>query len=152
MKVYIYSQKDVEELLKTDRFPKNVGIINIGDVPDKRSADYKSPTEDFLLLHCDIHGIFLYDIEIDKFEEYGLTKDTYFPRVDRTAFFIKRMYSNGCDIICYSRNGKSRSPACAAAILEFYYNNGSSIFTDSRYTPNKLIYDKLLDALRKENI
>ncbi len=150
MKVYIYSQKDVEELLKTDRFPKNIGIIKIGDVPAERSSDYKSP--DFLSLHCDLHAIFLRDIEIDKFEEYGLTKDTYFPYVERTAFFIKRMYSNGYDIVCYSRNGKRRSPACAAAILEFYYNNGSSIFTDSRYTPNKLIYEKLLDAHRKENI
>ena len=139
MKVYIYSQKDVEELLKTDRFPKNVGIINIGDVLDQRSADYKSPTHDFLLLHCDMQGIFLHD-SINELDAY------------RSALFIKRMYSNGCDIVCYSRNGKSRSPAYAAAILEFYYNNGSSIFTDSRYTPNKLIYDKLLDALRKENI
>lgn len=139
MKVYIYSQKDVEELLKADRFPKNIGIINIGDVPDKRSADYKSPTNDFLLLHCDMQGIFLHD-SINELDAY------------RSALFIKRMYSNGCDIVCYSRNGKSRSPAYAAAILEFYYNNGSSIFTDNRYTPNKLIYDKLLDALRKENI
>ncbi|MBR3917651.1 MAG: hypothetical protein IKJ59_02820 [Clostridia bacterium] len=139
MKVYIYSQKDVEELLKADRFPKNIGIINIGDVLDQRSADYKSPTHDFLLLHCDMQGIFLHD-SINELDAY------------RSALFIKRMYSNGCDIVCYSRNGKSRSPAYAAAILEFYYNNGSSIFTDSRYTPNKLIYDKLLDALRKENI
>lgn len=139
MKVYIYSQKDVEELLKADRFPKNIGIINIGDVLDQRSADYISPTHDFLLLHCDMQGIFLHD-SINELDAY------------RSALFIKRMYSNGCDIVCYSRNGKSRSPAYAAAILEFYYNNGSSIFTDSRYTPNKLIYDKLLDALRKENI
>ena len=139
MKVYIYSQKDVEELLKADRFPKNIGIINIGDVLDQRSADYKSPTHDFLLLHCDMQGIFLHD-SINELDAY------------RSALFIKRMYSNGCDIVCYSRNGKSRSPAYAAAILEFYYNNGSSIFTDNRYTPNKLIYDKLLDALRKENI
>lgn len=139
MKVYIYSQKDVEELLKADHFPKNVGIINIGDVLAERSAEYNSPTKDFVSLHCDMQGIFLHD-SINELDAY------------RSALFIKRMYSNGCDIVCYSRNGKSRSPAYAAAILEFYYNNGSSIFTDNRYTPNKLIYDKLLDALRKENI
>lgn len=90
--------------------------------------------------------------EIESLEEEGLTREEFFPHPDNVAIFIKCMYASGYDIVCYSRNGKSRSSACAAAILEFYYNNGISIFSDDRYTPNKLIYDILLDALRKEDI
>lgn len=146
MKVYIYSYKDIEELLKTDRFPENVGTIVIDDIPSKRSADYKSPIK-LLPLYGDKTVLFL--DEIENLEEEGLTKETYFPRPDRVAFFIYSMYTSGRDIVCYSRNGKSRSAACAAAILEFYYNNGASIFSDDRYTPNKLIYDILMDALEE---
>jgi hypothetical protein len=43
--------------------------------------------------------------------------------------------------------GMSRSAACAAAILEYYCGSGISIFTDKRYCPNRIVFQKLFAAL-----
>jgi len=150
LKVYIYSLKEVEKLLKTDSFPKNVGVIEIHNCNSKKDTKEKTPTMDLILHNCDIQGLFIDDLDLEELNEQGLTIDTYFPHVERTAFFINRMYSTGRDIVCCSRNGRSRSSAFAAAILEYYYSNGNLIFSDNRYSPNILLYRKLLDTLRKE--
>ena len=151
MKVYIYSQEEIKELFKTNRFPKNVGVIKI---LNKRhsdgDADDSIPIMELISRTHHVHCLFIDDLKLEEINEQGLTIDTYFPRADRTALSIKIMYKNGCDIVCYSRHGRSRSAAFAAAILEYYNNNGVSILSDNRYSPNEILYKKLLKALREE--
>ncbi|MEY8508840.1 hypothetical protein AALA78_11480 [Lachnospiraceae bacterium 42-17] len=43
--------------------------------------------------------------------------------------------------------GQSRSAACASAILEHFYHNGISVFSDYRYYPNQMVFHKVFDAL-----
>ena len=53
------------------------------------------------------------------------------------------------NLICQCEYGESRSSGCAAAILEYFYKTGISIFTDYRYYPNQVVYHKVFDALKK---
>ncbi len=80
----------------------------------------------------------------------GYTYDTYFPEADDMAAFIYHSYDNGMNIICQCEYGQSRSAACAAAILEHFYHNGISIFSDYNYYPNQVVYHKIYDALEKK--
>ena len=90
-------------------------------------------------------------IDIEVLPEYDLTFETYFTEVDELAEFIDEAYNKNMDIICQCEYGQSRSAACAAAILEYYNKNGISIFADYRYYPNQMIFNKVLDALKKYN-
>lgn len=90
----------------------------------------------------------IHDIDIEILEDYGLTFETYFPEVNELAEFIIKAEKDGFDIICQCEYGQSRSAACAAAILEYFYHNGISIFADYRYYPNQLIFNKLFQALK----
>ena len=93
----------------------------------------------------------IHDIDIEILQDFGLTFDTYFPEVDVLADFIKTAITNDYNIICQCEYGQSRSAACAAAIKEYFEKSGIEIFSDYRYYPNQLIFNKLLDALKKKN-
>lgn len=70
------------------------------------------------------------------------------PLASEPAEFIYSAVKDGLDIICQCDYGESRSAGCAAAILEHFERNGFSIFADYRYFLNKLVYNKLLEALK----
>lgn len=53
-------------------------------------------------------------------------------------------------LICQCEHGQSRSAAVAAAILEFRSRKGINIFSDDRYYPNKVVFRKVLKALREQ--
>lgn len=150
MKVYILTKQDIERMLEENSYPKNTVMIEIYDFLDERSDDDHAFHDKLLKIDGDMSCLPLYDIDIDELPEYGLTEDTYWRNPDREASFIKRAYRQNYDIVCFSETGTSRSSACAAAILEYYYGNGMSVFKDSRYNPNKLVYNNLLKALRDE--
>lgn len=146
MNVEIHSRKSMEELLKKD-YLKYVAVISfydpISDVPltDYAPIDYTSK--------CNrVFQIAIPDIHFDELEEYNLTYDTYFSEVDRLAEFIITAKNNGLDIICQCEYGESRSAGCASAILEYYYQNGISVFADYRYSPNQLVFNKVLASLK----
>lgn len=148
MKVQIYSRQAIEKLLQDD-FPENTAAIGFYNPPNIRtgevysSVNFGKKTERFFT-------VAVYDIDIEILPDYNLNFDTYFPEVTALAEFIKKAYNDGFDIICQCEYGQSRSAACAAAILEYYYHNGISVFADYRYYPNQLIYNKLKNALDKE--
>lgn len=146
-KVYIYSRKEIENLLHSN-FPKNTAVISFYDPPNIRTGEITKPV-DFKGKAERVFTIPIHDIDIEILEDYNLTFDTYFPEVNNLAKFIHSAYTDGLDIICQCEYGQSRSAACAAAILEHYYNNGISIFSDYRYYPNQLVYHKIFDALEK---
>lgn len=91
------------------------------------------------------------DVDIEELSELGLTFDTYFPEAPALAIFIKEAISAGCNIVCQCEYGQSRSPACAAAIMEYYDKSGIQIFADYRYCPSQLIYNKLIAALQEHD-
>lgn len=147
MKVYIYSRKAIEELLQSG-FPENTAVISFYDPPSKRTGEVFKPV-DYKGKAERVFTIPIYDIDIEILEDYGLTFDTYFPEVNSLAEYIHQAYKDGLDIICQCEYGQSRSAACAAAILQYYYNDGISVFADYRYYPNQLVYNKIKNALDK---
>lgn len=147
MKVQIYSRKAIEKLLQGD-FPENTAVISFYDPPSKRTGEVFKPV-DYKGKAERVFTIPIHDIDIEILEDYGLTFDTYFPEVNSLAEYIQQAYKDGLDIICQCEYGQSRSAACAAAILQYYYNDGISIFADYRYYPNQLVYNKIKNALDK---
>lgn len=147
MKVDIYSREAVEELLKND-FPDNVAVISFYD-PINRKTGKKDTPVDYSYKAFRVFSVAIHDIDLEILSDYGLTYDTYFPEVKALAEFIYDAYSDGLDIICQCVYGQSRSAACAAAILEHFYHNGISVFSDYRYYPNQMIFHKVLGALEQ---
>lgn len=145
MKVEIYSRKAIEALLQNG-FPKKVAVISFYDPPSKRTGKALPPVN-YSGKAERIFTVPIFDIDIEILKDYGLTFDTYFPEVDSLAGYIHNAHRDGLDIICQCEYGQSRSAACAAAILEYYYKNGISIFSDYRYYPNQLIFNKIKTAL-----
>ena len=146
MKVTIHSRKSIEKLLESD-FPKNTAVIRFYDV--ELILDKKLTPLSFRNKAQRVFQLPLMDIDMDELKYYNFTYDTFFPQADKLAEFIYDVIKDGFDIICQCEYGQSRSAGCAAAILEFFENNGISIFADYRYYPNKLVYHKLLEALSK---
>ena len=147
MKIEIYSRTAMEKRLQEGPL-KNTAVISFYDPPSSRTpADY-TPI-DYKDM-CDV--VFFvreFDIDIDVLPEHGLTFDTYLTSAPNLAEFIKLACADNMDIICQCEYGQSRSAACAAAIREYYYNDGISVFADYRYYPNQLIFNKVLKALHE---
>lgn len=76
--------------------------------------------------------------------------DNIFPQADDIAKFIIESIKKGKKILCKCSYGQSRSAGCAAAILEYYYGEGSLIFKDDNYHPNMIVFNKTLIALLKQ--
>lgn len=81
--------------------------------------------------------------------KFGLNYETYFPEAEELAKFIINVKKDGLNIICQCEYGESRSSGCAAAILEYFYKTGISVFADYKYYPNQVVYHKVYDALTK---
>ena len=147
MKVDIYSRKAMESFIKSS-FSDNIAVISFSDPLDKRTPkdyaplDYKGKCEN-------LFRIAVHDIDIEIPDDYNLTFDTYFPEADELAKFITSSARKGLDIIYQCEYGQSRSAACVASIKEFYDHSGITVFADYRYYPNQLIFNKVLNALKK---
>ena len=147
MKVDIYSRKSVTELIESE-FPQNTAVISFCDPAtektraERRPVDYKGKCER-------LFNVAIHDIDIEILPDYGLTADTYFPEAQALAEFIICAERDGLDILCQCEYGQSRSAACAAAIKEYFFGNGITVFADYRYYPNQLVFNKVYDALRR---
>lgn len=150
MKVNIISRERAEELLARD-FPKNVAVISFYDPPEKTKKKALLPV-DYSGKADRVFMIAIYDIDFEVLEDFGLTYDTYFPEVNALADFIKKANKDGFDIICQCEYGQSRSSGCAAAIREYFYGDGIKIFADYKYYPNQMIFNKLYEALEREDV
>lgn len=143
MYVRIYSRKEIETIITEGRFPENTAVISFCDSGTKPRdrVNYSGVCERIMYIELD-------DLELDELEENGYSYDTFFPEADETAEFIIDAYNSGMDIICQCEYGQSRSAGCAAAIYEHFYHDGFFFFTNYRYYPNKVVYHKVLDALK----
>ena len=67
------------------------------------------------------------------------------------AEFYHRVSKTAKTLICQCEHGQGRSAAIAAAINEYTDGNGIDIFADDRYFPNKVVFRKVLKALKGGN-
>ncbi len=148
IKVTIYSREEIENIISNDKFPENAAVISFYDPlienigKNYTYVDYSKVCENVFYSETD-------DLDLDYLKEKGYTYETYFSEVDKLAEFIYYSVQMGMDIICQCEYGQSRSAGCAAAILEHFYHNGITVFTDYKYYPNQVIYHKVFDALEK---
>ena len=137
-KVNILSRKMAQNFIKNG-FLQNTAVISFYDPKSNYTQiDYKPL--DYSSVCKNIFYVCVRDTEPEFLEKYNLNYDTFFPEAMQVAEFIIEAKKQNMDIICQCEYGKSRSAACAAAILEFFYNDGIKIFADYRYYPNKMIY------------
>ena len=138
----------VTTLIKNN-FPSNVAVISFyrplrGPDPNKLRVDYSGVCDD-------VFYVGIPDIDESSFEEYGYTEETFLSNASELADFIYSAKENGRDIICQCDFGTRRSAACAAAILEFFEGRGDEIFLNDSYSPNLVVFNKVLSALQKRN-
>lgn len=146
MNVTIYSRQQAEKIIAEGKFPKNTAVISFYDHSIKK-IDHDYTHVDYSNVCDDVFYIEIDDLDSEAVLDGGSEYDLYFPEADKTAKFICSAYERGMDIICQCEYGQSRSAGCAAAILEYFYHNGISVFTDYRYYPNRAVYHKIYDAL-----
>jgi len=154
MDIKIFSRKAIEEILNSEELTKkenlkNASVISFYDPPSRRNRMFFEPV-DYKGKADREFKIAIHDIDIEILEDFGLTFDTYFPEVDALADFIIEAIEKGNDIICQCEYGQSRSAACAAAIKEYIDHTGINIFSDYKYYPNQLIYNKVFTALKNK--
>lgn len=150
MNVSIYSREKIEQFL-SENTPENVAVISFYDPPSMETGENDNAPYDY---SDKIHRVFqvaVEDIYYDELEDYGMSYVEFFPQADDLAKFIMQAENDGFDFICQCEYGQSRSAGCAAAILEYFYNEGINIFADYRYCPNQMIFHKVYDALKRYN-
>lgn len=148
MCVAFYSRKSIKNLITGGMSFKDWAVISFYDVgDDENRVDYSGVCNRVMFIAID-------DIDREELYDSGGSFDTFFPEANQTAEFIIDCYNSGLNIICQCEYGQGRSAGCAAAILEHYYHNGISVFSDYGCYPNLLIYHKILNALnhRKERV
>lgn len=160
MKVEIHSIESIEKLSKSPFAPRT-SLISIGD-SDAHPPKLEYKPEHILRLVFD-------DITLDEARERLELPDAvkysdkrviellgnygFFifddKQAERIAAFVDK-YKDVTDVlICQCHYGQSRSAGCAAAISEYFYGSGTTIFSDDRYSPSKAVYHKVLEALNK---
>ena len=141
--------REVAERRISEGFPENVAVISFCDPKSRRTPEDYEPL-DYTGICERVFRVPIHDIDIEILGDYGFTFETYFSEADALAEFINDAVNEGLQIICQCEYGQSRSAACAAAIKENFERTGIEIFADYRYYPNQIIFNKLLNALRKQ--
>lgn len=150
MNVSIYSREKIGQFLLENTL-ENVAVISFYDPPSMEGGVNDNVPYDYSDMIHRVFQVAVEDIYYDELEDYGMSYEEYFPQADALAEFIMQAKNDGFDIICQCEYGQSRSAGCAAAILEYFYHEGISIFADYRYCPNQMMYHKVYDALERYN-
>ena len=153
MKILIKSRAEIENMSQT-QFQAHTALISITDAGlDFAELKYKP---EFLLQVAfdDVDN----DIFIDELGrkpnegERQSLEEKYKMLTDSQALQIASFYYDHKDeittLICQCEHGQSRSAAVAAAILEFRSRRGISVFSHDSYYPNKVVFRKVLSALK----
>lgn len=133
-KVYIFSRADIEERAERP-FPKKTALISITDV-GYEFAELKNKPVELLQLKFD---------DVDADEPINIVTDE---QAKEIAEFYHKVSKTAKRIICQCEHGQGRSAAIAAAFKEYAEGNGIDIFANDRYFPNKVVFRKVLQALR----
>ena len=149
-RIEILSRNELENALKGKMINKDNHSISFGDFngfavisfcdTDRIPVDLSATKADYITVMAD-------DLDYDEIcKRYG---DYYkfLSEADDIAQFIIRAVSSGKNIVCQCEYGMSRSAGCAAAIYEFFMGTGVSVFTDRKYYPSTVIFEKIYEAL-----
>ena len=155
MKILIKSRKEIEMLSKKS-FPTQTLVISITDANDTPVELTNEPEYLIRVAFDDVDN----DVVIDEVgneaspEEKAVVEKKYNMISQEQAHEIAKTYYNHKDeintLICQCEHGQSRSAAVAAAILEFRNRRGIEIFADDRFYPNKVVFRRVLEALRDQ--
>lgn len=137
MRIFIKSRELIEEVAKNP-FPNNIALISITDV-GYEFAELKNKPAELLQLKFD---------DVDADEPINIITDE---QAKEIADFYRRVSKTSTRIVCQCEHGQGRSAAIAAAIKEYTEGNGIEIFADDRYFPNKVVFRKVLKALKEGN-
>lgn len=148
MKVAIYSREKIEQYLQGN-IPDNIAVISFYDPPAGAPGREDTVPVDYSGKINRVFQVAIEDIYYDELDDICMSYEEFFPEADALAEFILQAEKEGFDIICQCDYGQSRSAGCAAAILEFFYHKGISVFADYKYCPNQMVYHKVYDALQR---
>ena len=153
MKIIIKSRKDIERMSQT-QFDKHTALISITDSGCEFATLKYKPDYLLQLAFDDVdNDIFLDELgHIPPVEERKVLECKYHMLSDEQALQIASFYYDKKDVIstliCQCEHGQSRSAAVAAAIMEFRSRRGISVFAHDNYYPNKVVFRKVLEALK----
>ena len=153
MKILIMSKRAIEKMAE-QAFPDNTAVISIADYGDEFAALNNAPAHVLRVAFDDVDN----DVIVDAVGAHGTeaaiaaVERKYHMFSGEQAEAIARFFFDVCDkagiLICQCEHGQSRSAAVASAILEYRSKRGIDIFADDRYYPNKVVFRRLLSALR----
>jgi len=153
MKILIKSRSEIEAMSHT-HFPAHTALISITDA-DCAFAILKNQPEYLLQVAFDDidNEVFVDELGRSPTEEERVVLETkYNMFTNEQALQIASFYFAHKDtvstLICQCEHGQSRSAAVAAAILEFRSRRGIVIFSHDNYYPNKVVFRKVLKALK----
>lgn len=138
MRIEIYSRDKLENLSKNP-FSPNTSLISIYDTDDTPAILINQPAHRINLQFDDVYINELDDSDYSDFH-FKLFDSDYAKKI---VDFVYKYKDETNLLICQCEYGESRSAAVAAAILEHFYGNGISIYSDERYCPNSFIYNIL---------
>ncbi len=161
MNFEIHSFESIQKRAETP-FEPHTSLISIGD-PDAPPPKFSHKPDHILRLVFD-------DITIEEVKEgFNLPKGVLesdeklmeLLRRHNTFIFDENMACNAAEFIykhrgemdsllCQCHYGQSRSAGMAAAIAEHFYGMGIEVFADEQYSPNKLVYRKMMVALEEQ--
>jgi predicted protein tyrosine phosphatase len=149
LEILIKSRAEIEEMI----FIPNTALISITDA-NWNFAELRNKPDYLLQLEFDDIDGYVFEDELGQDytdEERKQVEEKYHMLSDEQAKQIVDFYFEICDkvetIICQCEHGQSRSAAVAAAFIEYKYNRGIDIFAHDDYTPNKIIFRKIIKEL-----
>lgn len=153
MKILIMSRRAIEKMAE-QAFPDNTAVISIADYGDAFATLKNSPTYILRVAFDDVDN----DVIGDKLGTHGTDAEIVAiekkyhmfssDQAEELAWFFADVSEKTEVLICQCEHGQSRSAAVASAILEYRSRRGIDIFADDRYYPNKVVFRRLLSALR----
>lgn len=153
MKILIKSRFEIEMMSQT-HFPAHTALISITDADCSFARLTNQPEYLLQLAFDDVDN----DVFVDELgrkpsdEERRALETKHNMLTDEQAQQIASFYFDHKDalstLICQCEHGQSRSAAVAAAILEFRSRRGIVIFSHDNYYPNKVVFRKVLEALK----
>ena len=155
METIIMNRCGIEERSKTT-FSDKTAVISITDADYPFAELLHQPSKRLKIAFNDVDGdVFLDELGPDPTDEERLRLEQKYQMLsDEQAAIISAFYHECVregiiTLIVQCEYGQSRSAAVVAAIREFESKDGISIFADDRYYPNKVVFRKVLKALRE---
>ena len=154
MEIKIMSRKDIERYCSMP-LKETTALISICDFSDSFASLLFKPEYLLRIAFDDVDSDIFEDVLGENYspEETRRVEEEYHmfsnDQAKQVADFINEVWCEVDVLICQCEHGQSRSAAIAAAVAEFKANSGITIFADERYYPNKFVYWRVLNELKK---